>query len=174
MKIKLLLILVGAFLLQPLSADASTILIPSGTKNSKIEEANRQLVLDFWREFFNEMKTESWPKYLSADFVNHDPYEPSGGQAFADYIKGNNAKFNRKAGLEKERLFVLADGDLVMIVYPGQNKEDLTDNIHGNIVRVKDGKITDWWLVGSSGRPANAPKPYANNKQGVQPLQVSK
>lgn len=151
------------------ASQASTILIPSGAKNSKVEEANRQLVLDFWREFFNELKTESWPKYLSKDFVNHDPYEPSGGQEFADYIKGNSAKFNRKAGPEKERLFVMADGDLVLIVYPGQNKEDPTENVHGNIVRVKDAKITDWWLIGSAERPAGTPKPYANNKKGMQP-----
>ncbi|MGC3981230.1 MAG: hypothetical protein QM808_08235 [Steroidobacteraceae bacterium] len=169
MKTKLLACVLGAALVGPLNSNAA-ILIPSGAKDSKTEEANRTLVLAFWKEFFNEMKPESWPKYLSKDFVNHDPYEPSGGQEFADYIKANNTRLNRKAGPEKDRLFVLADGDLVMVIYPGNNKEDLTDNVHGNIVRVKDGKITDWWIVGDSGRPAGTPKPYANNKKGTQPL----
>lgn len=156
----------------------AAILIPSGEKNSSKEEANRALVLDFWAKFFRG-GTDDWAKWLSPDFVNHDPYEPSGGKTFADFVKANamraaaappSSTTPRPAPTEPDRLFFMADGDLVLIVYPGNNPEDLTENVHGNIVRVKDGKITDWWLIGEFAGRANKPKPYANNKAGVQPM----
>lgn len=161
-----------------LSSAQAAILIPSGDKGSAKEEANRALVLDFWNNFFAG-QTDNWAKWLSSDFVNHDPYEPSGGKVFADFVKANamrGAQSTNKPAPRPtpDRLFLMADGDLVFIVYPGTNKEDLTENVHGNIVRVKDGKITDWWLIGEFAGRANKPKPYANNKAGVQPLMTSK
>ena len=158
----------------------ATVLIPSGKKDSSKEEANRALVLDFWNNFFSG-KTDQWAKWLSPNFVNHDPYEPSGGEAFAKFVKGNErggapqATDTAPAVPPRDRLFLMADGDLVLIVYPGSNKEDLTEDVHGNIVRVIDGKITDWWLVGSfPGRAAKQTKISPNNKQGVQPIATGK
>lgn len=170
-----------------LSGAQAAILIPSGKKDSAQEEANRALVLDFWNNFFSG-KTDQWAKWLSPDFVNHDPYEPSGGEAFAKFVKGNerggapqsaNAQQQgmapaapaTSAAPSRDRLFLMADGDLVLIVYPGSNKDDLTEDVHGNIVRVYNGKITDWWLIGSfPGRAAKQTKIAPNNKKGVQPI----
>jgi predicted SnoaL-like aldol condensation-catalyzing enzyme len=168
------------------SGAQAAILIPSGKKDSAREEANRALVLDFWNNFFSG-KTDQWAKWLSPDFVNHDPYEPSGGEAFANFVKGNAGGGSPPpaasgptpaVGMQGEpparsndRLFLMADGDLVLIVYPGSNQQDLTEEVHGNIVRVYNGKITDWWLIGSfPGRAAKETKISPNNKQGVQPI----
>ncbi|MGC3982414.1 MAG: hypothetical protein QM808_14285 [Steroidobacteraceae bacterium] len=158
------------------STAQAAILIPSGKKDSAKEEANRALVLDFWNNFFSG-QTDQWQKWLSPDFVNHDPYEPSGGETFAKFVKGNERApapgAKPQAAPSKDRLFLMADGDLVLIVYPGSNKDDLTEDVHGNIVRVFNGKITDWWLIGSfPGRAAKQTKIAPNNKNGVQPLQT--
>ncbi len=166
----------------------AAILIPSGSKDKVKEEANRALVMDFWNNFFSG-KTDQWAKWLSPDFVNHDPYEPSGGEAFAKFVKGNEGggvqgqaatqsapppatgMQGEPQGRSNDRLFLMADGDLVLIVYPGSNKNDLTEDVHGNIVRVYNGKITDWWLIGSfPGRAEKQTKIAPNNKNGIQPM----
>ena len=67
---------------------------------------------------------------------------------------------------------MLADGDLVEVVYPGDNPQDITENVHGNIVRVKNGKITDWWLIGSFPGRTGAQKPYDQRKTGTQPIHL--
>jgi predicted SnoaL-like aldol condensation-catalyzing enzyme len=163
-----------SFDLAKTGAERAEILIPSGKKDAAKEEANRALVLDFWANFFGS-QTDQWRKWLSPDFVNHDPYEPSGGEAFAKFVQQNAANNPRPANAAPrptpDRLFLMADGDLVFIVYPGNNKEDLTENVHGNIVRVINGKITDWWLVGwFPERAAREAKIEPNNKRGVQPI----
>jgi len=154
------------------NARATNILIPSGVKNPATEEANRALVLDFWANFFNG-HTDEWAKWLSPDFVNHDPFEPNGGKAFADFVAANARRrpASQKAPPSRstDRLFVMADGDLVLVVYPGDNPLDITENVHGNIVRVKNGKITDWWLIGQFPGRAGPKKPYPDRKTGVQP-----
>jgi len=162
------------------TADATKILIPSGVKNPATEEANRALVLDFWANFFSG-HTDEWAKWLSPDFVNHDPFEPSGGKAFADFVAANarqrpappTAVQRAPPPRSPDRLFVMADGDLVLVVYPGDNPLDITENVHGNIVRVKNGKITDWWLIGQFPGRTGPKKPYADRKSGVQPLPVT-
>jgi predicted SnoaL-like aldol condensation-catalyzing enzyme len=165
----------------------SHILIPSGQKDAKKEETNRALVLDFWANFFGGHADE-WRKWLSPDFVNHDPFEPSGGEAFSKFMLAQAAARRPPAVVgatptvptdaaptapvakrSPDRLFLLADGDLVMIVYPGSKKEDLTENVHGNIVRVIDGKITDWWLIGwFPAREGREPR-IGDGKKGTQP-----
>ncbi len=165
----------AALLLAATIPARAEVLIPSGQKNSATEEANRALVLDFWANFFSG-HTDQWRQWLSPDFVNHDPFEPNGGQAFADFVGANDRARGPAPGgkappkRSADRLFVLADGDLVEVIYPGDNAQDITENVHGNIVRVKDGKITDWWLIGQfPGRKGNT-KPYDQRKTGTQPI----
>ena len=157
------------------SAAQAAVLIPSGAKNPATEEANRALVLDFWANFFSG-HTDQWAKWLAPDFVNHDPFEPNGGKAFADFVAANARRAPPAASQKasppraKDRLFVMADGDLVLVVYPGDNPQDVTENVHGNIVRVKNGKITDWWLIGQFPGRTGVKKPIAARHTGVQPI----
>lgn len=173
---------IGVGVANAASADEQTyIIIPSGKKDTAKEEANKKLVLDWWREFWDRGHTDQWAKWMAPDFINHDPREPpKGAQALVDFLKkdgpgapGARAGANGGAapgagpgegtgvrGQIQAQLFAIADGDLVFIAHsprgfdpknPGAYKGDPAASFGGNVVRVKDGKIVEWWFTGGGG-----------------------
>lgn len=97
----------------------------------------KTLVLDFWRDFFNYHKfDEAAAKYLSPNFVNHDPYEPSNPKEYADFVRKDLGKLPPIE--ERPKLFVVAEGDLVII---GEipREGDPQAKFSANLLRVKDG-----------------------------------
>ncbi|MGC3980867.1 MAG: nuclear transport factor 2 family protein [Steroidobacteraceae bacterium] len=132
------------------------VVIPSGKKDSKKEEANRKLVLEWFDDFWNKGNFDNWPKYMSADFRNHDPAEPAvGAQALVDWLNARSKESGRGKPAPKDpyaKLFVMADGDLVFVSHmPNINMDPNVDpakTFAGNILRVKNGKIVEWWFTG--------------------------
>jgi predicted SnoaL-like aldol condensation-catalyzing enzyme len=162
------------------AADEHTyIIIPSGKKDSAKEEANKKLVLEWWREFWDKGDTADWAKWMAPDFRNHDPREPPvGAQALVDFLKHDRrpaplaGEGNGTHGQVQPQLFAIADGDLVFIAHaprgfdpnnPGAYAGDPARTFGGNVVRVKNGKIVEWWFTGGGGAPpANAPAAAAS------------
>lgn len=132
------------------------VIIPSGKKDAKKEEANRKLVLEWFDDFWNKGNFDNWPKYMSADFRNHDPAEPAvGAQALVDWLNARSKESGRGKPAPKDpyaKLFVMADGDLVFVSHmPNINMDPNVDpakTFAGNILRVKNGKIVEWWFTG--------------------------
>jgi predicted SnoaL-like aldol condensation-catalyzing enzyme len=144
---------------RPAMEGAVTVIIPSGKKDSKKEEANRKLVLEWFDDFWNHGNFSNWPKYMAADFRNHDPAEPAvGAQALADWLAERSKASGRGKPAPKDpyaKLFVMADGDLVFISHsPTINRDANVDparTFGGNILRVENGKIVEWWFSGMTG-----------------------
>lgn len=141
------------------------VIIPSGKKDAKKEEANRQLVLEWFDDFWNNGNFDNWPKYMDPNFRNHDPAEPAvGAQALVDWLNARSKESGRGKPAPKDpyaKLFVMADGDLVFVSHmPNINMDpniDPAKTFAGNILRVKNGKIVEWWFTGSTAMPAAAP-----------------
>lgn len=128
------------------------VLVPLNPSSVEVEAANKKLVLDFWRDFFNYRKfDEAAAKYLSPNFINHDPYEPSDPKAYADFVRKDLGKLPPIE--ERPKLFVIAEGDLVII---GEipREGDPQSKFSANLLRIKDGKIVENWY---SGQTVSAP-----------------
>lgn len=147
-----------AFLSLPAQAERK-VLVPVNPTSAEVEAANKTLVLDFWRDFFNYRKfDEAAAKYLSPNFVNHDPYEPSNPKEYADFVRKDLGKLPPIE--ERPKLFVVAEGDLVII---GEipREGDPQAKFSANLLRVKDGRIVENWY---SGQTVSAPPPGMNLK----------
>ncbi len=172
MKNRLVLCLAAAAALAQLPARAQSptpapaIYVPSGSASVDKQAANKQLVLDWLHDFWQGGDFAAWPKYMKADFRNHDPREPKvGAQALVDWLrdrmKGKKMKFPQP---DHAHMFLIADGDLVFVGGDpktdkgGYSVDDQFSNIAGNIIRIEDGKIAEWWYVGSAATVTAPPK----------------
>ena len=144
--------------------------VPAGRPDIVQEEANKRLVMDWYREFWGNQEFDQWRKWMAPDFVNHDPREPRvGAQALVSWLREQMARHPglapKKGQAQRARLFFMADGDLVAVLGSPQtdrryDPEGSITGIAGNIIRVKDGRIAEWWYVGGVAPVAPAgPRP---------------
>jgi predicted SnoaL-like aldol condensation-catalyzing enzyme len=140
-------------------------IIPLGAATSRAQrDANKQVVAKFVDEFFNKKNYAIADSLLAKDLKNHGDGQPSGAD-FAVYAKANPAKV---IGEKTDAvLFMIAEGELVNIGYPVTHNDDPGAWFAQNLLRVKDGKIVEWWF---SGYPYGAPR-FVNpwNKLGYNP-----
>jgi len=139
--------------------------IALGATTSRAErDANKALVTNFFDAFFNQKNDAAAAKYLAAELKPHMLNAPA-GRAFAAYARQNPNKVT--ADKTDTVLFVLAEGELVDIGWPAPQNGDPGAWYAQNLLRVKDGKIVEWWY---SGYPYGAPRavnPY--NALGYDP-----
>ena len=119
------------------------------------EEANRQLVVHFYDQFFNQHDTVDAAKVVADNYRQHNPEVPDGKAPFVGYFT-DFFKHNPHSGARIVRS--AADGDLVYLhIHSYTSKNDRGQAIV-DIFRVKDGKITEHWDV-----IQNIPEKSANN-----------
>jgi predicted SnoaL-like aldol condensation-catalyzing enzyme len=83
--------------------------------------------------------------------VTHVDGAPSGA-AFARFARDNRAKVT--APDTRKFLFLMGEGDIVLVGFPVELLGDPGAWYAQNILRVKDGKITEWWYSGyPEGKP---------------------
>jgi predicted SnoaL-like aldol condensation-catalyzing enzyme len=116
--------------------------LPAANHRSPLS-ANKTLVRDFYDLAFNQHKPkEAALKYLSEEYVQHNPHVGTGRQAFIDAFAGekddtSKAEFKR----------TLAEDDLVML-HSFKTEKPGDRGVAGvDLFRVKNGKITEHWDV---------------------------
>ena len=97
---------------------------------------NRDLVLDGFREFAAG-NTEILRTLLHEDFLEHSPGNPSGRDAFIEFIRTAPV-----AGARLDLQHVIAEGDLVALHYLMDEKQAVVD-----IWRLENGQIVEHWDV---------------------------
>ena len=133
-------------------------IIPLGATTTRAErDANKKLVADFFDAFFNRKDASAASKYLSADLKNHIAGQPS-GKDFVAFAQNNQAKVT--ADRTDAVLFNLAEGELVDIGWPAPQNGDPGAWYAQNLLRVKGGKIVEWWYSGF---------PYGSPRAGLNP-----
>ena len=141
-------------------------IIPLGAATTREQrEANKKLVATFVDTFFNRRNYAEGEKLLATDLKNHIEGQPSGAAAFAAFAKANPAKV---VGEKTDAvLFAIAEGELVNIGWPVTHNGDPGAWFAQNLVRVKDGRIVEWWF---SGYPYGKPR-FVNpwNRPGYDP-----
>lgn len=124
--------------------------VPAAAKVSRIE-ANKALVLDFFRDVFEAQNAEAAKRYLSEGYVQHNPLVAAGRDGFIAYFK-LKWKEPKPAGktLREPPDQVVAEGDLVTLMWkvPKAEPSDPAktyDSFWFDMFRVKDGMLVEHW-----------------------------
>ena len=105
---------------------------------------NKEMVLTFANEFFNEHKMEAAEKYVVPDYIQHNPYAATGREPMMAFFRGYWEKNpNVRADIKR----AIAEGDLVAIHYHLKKDENDRGFAVVDIFRVEKGKIVEHWDV---------------------------
>ncbi len=124
-------------------------------------EANKKLVLDFYRNVFEPQRLEAMKDYYDPNIVEHNPNVKSGIQGFADTMGRRWQAKPVEAQLKNPPAYVMADGDLVTLVFKRARPEPADpsktyDVYWFDMFRVKNGKIVEHWDAAT--KPPVAPR----------------
>ena len=115
----------------------------AGGRDLTVEEANRDLVVDFYEKFFIEHDIAS-ASVIADDYKQHNPGVPDGKAPFVDYFSGFFAENPESRG---EVVRSATDGDLVFLHVRSTNGPQDRGEAVVDIFRVQDGKIVEHWDV---------------------------
>ena len=123
------------------------IAMPSGafaaSRDLKVEEANRKLVVEFYDRFFNKHDIDA-ASVVADEYRQHNPEVPDGKEPFVSFFTGF---FKDNAQSKAEIVRSSTDGDLVWLHVHATNGADDRGQAVVDIFRVKDGKIVEHWDV---------------------------
>lgn len=130
-------------------------------------EANKHLVLEFYRNVWEPQRLSAMKDYYDPDIVEHNPNVRSGIQGFVDTMGRRWQEKPVQAQLQSPPAMVLADGDLVTLVFKRSRPEpaDSTrsyDTYWFDMFRVRNGKIVEHWDAATKPNAppaASAPRP---------------
>lgn len=123
---------------------AGTALAQPGERDLDTEEANRELVVEFYERFFNDHETEQAGEVIAEDYIQHNPDVPDGKEPFVSYFTGFFAE-NPDSRAEIKRS--ATDGDLVWLHVHSTNGDDDAGEAVVDIFRVEEGMIVEHWDV---------------------------
>lgn len=116
----------------------------SRLQKERQDEANKELVVNFWNEVFNRHNASIIDTAVGDVYTQHSPGFADGKEAFKTAISGFLAEFPESTAEIKR---VAADGDLVFI----HNHIKLNAADRGqsavDIFRVENGKIVEHWDI---------------------------
>ncbi|MGB3069246.1 MAG: nuclear transport factor 2 family protein [Ottowia sp.] len=107
------------------------------------EEANRQLVVNFYDRFFNKHEMEA-ADVIVESYKQHNPYVPDGKAPFVNFFKDT---FQKNPQSRAKVVRSAADGDLVYLHVHSQRSPEQRGAAVVDIFRVQDGKIVEHWDV---------------------------
>jgi len=108
------------------------------------EEANKQVVLDFYEKALNQKDFEAAAKHFGPRYIQHNPLAADGIEGFKKFIEFRREKLPNAKSVVKR---ALVDGDFVIlhvhgIREPGERGVAIVD-----IFRLENGKIVEHWDV---------------------------
>ena len=131
-----------ALLFTALTATAA--IAQQAQRNLAQEEANRQLVVEFYHQNFNQHQVDQATKVMADDYIQHNPLVPNGKEPFVSFFKGF---FANNPNAKSKIVRTAADGDLVWLHIHATNGENDRGQAIIDVFRVKDGKIVEHWDV---------------------------
>jgi predicted SnoaL-like aldol condensation-catalyzing enzyme len=108
---------------------------------------NKALVRDFYTTVLIGRQVDAAPRFLSPDYIQHNPNVPTGLKGFMDTFRARFAQ-QLPADYKRELLNVVAEDDLVVIyvrqTWTGRNAKH-NKALGFDMFRVQDGKIAEHW-----------------------------
>ena len=124
--------------------------LPADADRSEQEEANLQLVLNWWREVIQARHVELIDGYADPNMIQHNPNFPQGTDALKQAFGRSTPVNPIPSTLAEEPEIALAEGNIVLLVW-GHDEKDPTDpakTYHYNsfdAFRVENNKIVEHW-----------------------------
>ena len=123
--------------------------------------ANKQVVLHIVRDLLEANHWEVADKYLTKEYIQHNPNVASGLEAVMKFFGGRKATPipDRKNWTTKV-VSVVAEGDLVVVAFARENRDprDQTKTYTTtwfDMWRIKDGKADEHWDAATIASPGN-------------------
>ena len=105
---------------------------------------NKEIIENFYREFFNEHNIESALKYVREDYIQHNPGVLQGRQGIMD---GFMEKFKTEPTFKLEIQMTISEGDMIAVYLKNVGPEGNTKARVVDIYRIQDGKLAEHWDV---------------------------
>lgn len=110
-------------------------------KQLEDNKENKRIVLDFYQQMFGDKDISAVDKYVSPEYIQHNPSVADGAEAFK-LAASNWFKGQPKTKIDVQH--IASDGDLVFIHLKNKNPDgSLKSTI--DIFRLEKGKIVEHW-----------------------------
>ena len=111
---------------------------------------NKKLVYDFWREVFEAGHTELASKYITENYIQHNPNVATGREAFIAFVNKIKKTQDIADKVLKPLVAITAEGDLVILSFVSEVKDpkDATKTYTTtwfDMFRIENGKIAEHW-----------------------------
>jgi predicted SnoaL-like aldol condensation-catalyzing enzyme len=112
-----------------------------------LTERNKSIVRDFYTTVLIGRNVDAAPRFVRADYIQHNPQVPTGLQGFMDTFRERFAQ-KLPSDYKPELLNVIGDKDMV-VIYVRQTWTGAGGQHHQalgfDMFRVQDGLITEHW-----------------------------
>jgi len=105
---------------------------------------NKELIMAFYKEFFNEHIIEAAEKYVREDYIQHNPGVGQGRKALMDAFADKFIQ-NPEFCLNIEKM--ISEEDMIAVYLKNIDAEGNTRCRVVDIYRVQDGKLAEHWDV---------------------------
>ncbi len=112
--------------------------------------ANKRLVYDFWREVFEGGHLELAEKYLTEDYIQHNPKVPTGRAGFVTLFSKFVKPSPIEARVKAQLVSIVAEGDKVVLAFvqelpdPKEPGKKYTSTWF-DMFRIENGLIAEHW-----------------------------
>ncbi|CAM3435370.1 nuclear transport factor 2 family protein [Paracidovorax anthurii] len=146
----------AALVLAAMGAGAQVPVLPNPDQDAMLASpdpqlaANKRIVYDFWREVFEGLHMELAPKYLTNEYIQHNPNVPSGRAAFVDFFSKRGQPKAIQPRITGPLVTIVAERDLVTLVFsreypePSDPSKKYTTTWF-DMFRIEGGKIAEHW-----------------------------
>jgi predicted SnoaL-like aldol condensation-catalyzing enzyme len=115
--------------------------------NEEVTARNKEVVRNFYTTVLIGRDVDATPKFLKADYIQHNPQVPTGLKGFMDTFRARFAQ-QLPPDYKRELLNVIGDNDMV-VVYVRQTWTGKDGQHHQalgfDMFRVQDGMIAEHW-----------------------------
>jgi len=111
---------------------------------------NKKLVYDMWREFLEAGHLEAAEKYLTEDYMQHNPLAATGRKAVVEFFSRFSKPKEIVDTIKTSVVSIVAEKDLVVISFarelpdPKDNTKKYTTTWF-DMFRIENGKIAEHW-----------------------------
>jgi predicted SnoaL-like aldol condensation-catalyzing enzyme len=131
--------------------------------------ANKRLVYDMWRTLVDARDVEAAKKYLSENYIQHNPIADTGRAGVLAYFSSLGKPLKIPDRIQLPLVAIVAERDLVALVTVDKQENP---NIKGetytttwfDMYRIKDGMIIEHWDPGTL-PPGMTPRKYVPTKE---------
>lgn len=107
-------------------------------------DRNKELIRNFYQEFFNDHQLDSADRYVREDYIQHNPEVGQGREGLKEYFRKT---FAADPGFHLVIKKMIAEGDLVAVHLKKTDSEGRAAAQVADFYRLADGKLAEHWDV---------------------------